>query len=99
MDLNPDQLIWNKVLTPVCFSSTKEKNTKDEIVVEMKSDARAEGSVLLKAANGDQKDPGQPMTVVSVRVLIHKHSAAVRKAQMNICNTHFYVPAAGFFNE
>lgn len=31
----------------------------------MKTDTRAEGSVLLKAANGDKKDPSQPMTVVS----------------------------------
>uniref|UniRef100_H3CY45 Melanoma cell adhesion molecule n=1 Tax=Tetraodon nigroviridis TaxID=99883 RepID=H3CY45_TETNG len=38
---------------------TKEKNTKDEIVVEMKTDTKAEGSVLLKAANGDKKEPGQ----------------------------------------
>lgn len=57
---NGDPLTW------VCFSSTKEKNTRDEIVVEMKTDAKTEESVLLKAVNGDKKDTGQQMTVVSV---------------------------------
>ncbi|KAM9788548.1 cell surface glycoprotein MUC18 [Neosynchiropus ocellatus] len=34
---------------------TKEKTAKDDIVVEMKSDGRAEDAVLLKAVNGEKK--------------------------------------------
>ncbi|XP_029304893.1 cell surface glycoprotein MUC18 isoform X2 [Cottoperca gobio] len=37
--------------------STKEKTTKDDIVVEMKTTTKNEDSVLLKAVNGDQKSP------------------------------------------
>lgn len=58
-------------LMSFCFSSTKETNTKDEIVVEMKTDTKTEESVLLKAVNGDKKDTGQQMTVVSMASLFH----------------------------
>ncbi|KAM7373934.1 hypothetical protein PAMP_006618 [Pampus punctatissimus] len=34
---------------------TKEKTTKDDIVVEMKTNTKNEETVLLKAANGDKK--------------------------------------------
>ncbi|XP_056252840.1 cell surface glycoprotein MUC18 [Seriola aureovittata] len=36
---------------------TKEKTTKDDIVVEMKSNTKNEEAVLLKAVNGDKKGP------------------------------------------
>ncbi|XP_069395664.1 cell surface glycoprotein MUC18 isoform X2 [Paralichthys olivaceus] len=36
---------------------TKEKTTKDDIVVEMKTNTKTEESVLLKAVNGDKKGP------------------------------------------
>ncbi|KAG7516738.1 cell surface glycoprotein MUC18-like [Solea senegalensis] len=36
---------------------SKEKTTKDDIVVEMKGSTKAEDTVLLKAVNGDQKGP------------------------------------------
>ncbi|KAM7397530.1 hypothetical protein PAMA_005705 [Pampus argenteus] len=36
---------------------TKEKTTKDDIVVEMKTNTKNEEAVLLKAANGDKKGP------------------------------------------
>ncbi|XP_008331318.1 cell surface glycoprotein MUC18 [Cynoglossus semilaevis] len=38
---------------------TKEKTTKDDIVVEMKSSTQTEGTILLKAVNGDKKDPNE----------------------------------------
>ncbi|XP_039634240.1 cell surface glycoprotein MUC18 isoform X1 [Perca fluviatilis] len=37
--------------------STKEKATKDDIVVEMKTNTKNEEAVLLKAVNGDKKGP------------------------------------------
>lgn len=37
----------------------------------MKTDTRTEESVLLKAVNGDKKDTGQQMTVVSMTSLFH----------------------------
>ncbi|XP_008304762.1 cell surface glycoprotein MUC18 [Stegastes partitus] len=37
--------------------STKEKTTKDDIVVEMKTNTKNEEAVLLKAVNGDKKGP------------------------------------------
>lgn len=41
-------------LTRALLSSTKEKTTKDDIVVEMKSDVKSEDAVHLKAVNGDK---------------------------------------------
>nr|XP_046266295.1 cell surface glycoprotein MUC18 [Scatophagus argus] len=38
---------------------TKEKTTKDDIVVEMKTNAKNEEAVLLKAVNGDKKGPNE----------------------------------------
>ncbi|XP_041657820.1 cell surface glycoprotein MUC18 [Cheilinus undulatus] len=38
---------------------TKEKTTKDDIVVEMKSNTKTEDAVLLKAVNGDKKGPNE----------------------------------------
>ncbi|XP_028276705.1 cell surface glycoprotein MUC18 [Parambassis ranga] len=38
---------------------TKEKTTKDDIVVEMKNNAKNEEAVLLKAVNGDKKGPSE----------------------------------------
>uniref|UniRef100_UPI0037E77667 cell surface glycoprotein MUC18 n=1 Tax=Semicossyphus pulcher TaxID=241346 RepID=UPI0037E77667 len=38
---------------------TKEKTTKDDIVVEMKSNTKTEDTVLLKAVNGDKKGPNE----------------------------------------
>ncbi|XP_076606717.1 cell surface glycoprotein MUC18 isoform X1 [Chaetodon auriga] len=38
---------------------TKEKTTKDDIVVEMKTNTTNEGAVLLKAVNGDKKGPNE----------------------------------------
>ncbi|XP_030602977.1 cell surface glycoprotein MUC18 isoform X2 [Archocentrus centrarchus] len=41
---------------------TKEKTTKDDIVVEMKTNTKNEEAVLLKAVNGDKKGPNnQPL--------------------------------------
>ena len=37
-----------------CVCRTKEKTTKDDIVVEMKSTTKTEDAVLLKAVNGDK---------------------------------------------
>lgn len=42
------------MLTLVLVCSTKEKTTKDDIVVEMKSDTKNEEAVHLKAVNGDR---------------------------------------------
>ncbi|CAN9501083.1 unnamed protein product [Ophioblennius macclurei] len=39
--------------------STKEKSAKDDIVVEMKTNAKNEEAVLLKAVNGDKKAAGE----------------------------------------
>ncbi|KAI3373275.1 hypothetical protein L3Q82_006577 [Scortum barcoo] len=39
--------------------STKEKTTKDDIVVEMKTNTKNEEAVLLKAVNGDKKGPNE----------------------------------------
>lgn len=47
-------------LVPVC--STKEKTTKDDIVVEMKSNTKNEEAVLLKAVNGDKKGPNEQVS-------------------------------------
>lgn len=44
--------------------STKEKTTKDEIVVEMKTNTKNEEAVLLKAVNGDKKGPNDQVTIV-----------------------------------
>lgn len=41
-------------LTHDLLCSTKEKTTKDGIVVEMKSDAKSEEAIHLKAVNGDK---------------------------------------------
>lgn len=38
---------------------TKEKTTKDDIVVEMKTNTKNEEAVLLKAVNGDKKGPNE----------------------------------------
>uniref|UniRef100_A0A3B4FSL9 Cell surface glycoprotein MUC18-like n=1 Tax=Pundamilia nyererei TaxID=303518 RepID=A0A3B4FSL9_9CICH len=43
---------------------TKEKTTKDEIVVEMKTNTKNEEAVLLKAVNGDKKGPNDQVTIV-----------------------------------
>uniref|UniRef100_A0A3B4YQ55 Cell surface glycoprotein MUC18-like n=1 Tax=Seriola lalandi dorsalis TaxID=1841481 RepID=A0A3B4YQ55_SERLL len=43
---------------------TKEKTTKDDIVVEMKSNTKNEEAVLLKAVNGDKKGPSDKVTIV-----------------------------------
>lgn len=43
-------------------SSTKEKTTKDDIVVEMKTNTKNEEAVLLKAVNGDKKGPDEQVT-------------------------------------
>lgn len=51
---------------PKLFSvrSTKEKTTKDDIVVEMKTNTKNEEAVLLKAVNGDKKGPSEQVTIV-----------------------------------
>lgn len=49
-------------LTLVSVSSTKEKTTKDDIVVEMKSNTKNEEAVLLKAVNGDKKGPNEQVS-------------------------------------
>ncbi|XP_044226139.1 cell surface glycoprotein MUC18 isoform X3 [Thunnus albacares] len=41
---------------------TKEKTTKDDIVVEMKTNTKNEEAVLLKAVNGDKKGPNDKVT-------------------------------------
>ncbi|XP_027887955.1 cell surface glycoprotein MUC18 isoform X1 [Xiphophorus couchianus] len=43
---------------------TKEKPTKDDIVVEMKNNPKNEEAVLLKAVNGEKKGPNDQVTVV-----------------------------------
>ena len=43
---------------------TKEKTTKDDIVVEMKTNTKNEEAVLLKAVNGDKKGPNNQVTTV-----------------------------------
>lgn len=48
--------------TLVSVSSTKEKTTKDDIVVEMKT-TKNEETVLLKATNVDKKCPNEQVTV------------------------------------
>lgn len=53
------------VLTLVCVGRTKEKTTKDDIVVEMKSNTKNEEAVLLKAVNGDKKGPNNKVTIVA----------------------------------
>lgn len=50
--------------TLVSVRSTKEKNTKDDIVVEMKTNTKNEEAVLLKAVNGDKKGPSEQVTIV-----------------------------------
>ncbi|KAA8586549.1 hypothetical protein FQN60_000385, partial [Etheostoma spectabile] len=46
-----------EISTFLPVSSTKEKTTKDDIVVEMKTNTKNEEAVLLKAVNGDKKGP------------------------------------------
>ncbi|XP_017275437.1 cell surface glycoprotein MUC18 isoform X1 [Kryptolebias marmoratus] len=43
---------------------SKEKTTKDDIVVEMKTNTKNEEAVLLKAVNGEKKGPNDQVTVV-----------------------------------
>ncbi|KAM4727231.1 cell surface glycoprotein MUC18 isoform 2-T2 [Anableps anableps] len=43
---------------------TKEKPTKDDIVVEMKNNPKSEDAVLLKAVNGEKNGPNDQVTVV-----------------------------------
>lgn len=50
------------MLTLVSVSSTKEKTTKDDIVVEMKSNTKNEEAVLLKAVNGDKTGPNEQVS-------------------------------------
>lgn len=50
--------------TLVSVRSTKEKTTKDDIVVEMKSNTKNEEAVLLKAVNGDKKGPNEQVSLV-----------------------------------
>lgn len=45
-------------------TSTKEKTTKDDIVVEMKTNTKNEDTVLLKAVNGDKKGPNDQVSIV-----------------------------------
>lgn len=52
------------VPTLVSIRSTKEKTTKDDIVVEMKTNTKNEEAVLLKAVNGDKKGPNEQVTIV-----------------------------------
>lgn len=52
------------VPTSLSVVSTKEKTTKDEIVVEMKTNTKNEEAVLLKAVNGDKKGPNDQVTIV-----------------------------------
>jgi len=52
------------VSTLLCITSTKEKTTKDDIVVEMKTNTKIEEAVLLKAVNGEKKGPNDQVTVV-----------------------------------
>lgn len=54
------------LLVPILLSvtSTKEKTTKDDIVVEMKTNTKNEDAVLLKAVNGDKKGPNDQVTIV-----------------------------------
>lgn len=49
--------------TTPSVNSTKEKTTKDDIVVEMKTDTKTEEAVLLKGVNGDKKGPGAQVTM------------------------------------
>lgn len=48
----------------LCPPSTKEKPTKDDIVVEMKNNPKNEGTVLLTAMNGEKKGSNDQVTVV-----------------------------------
>lgn len=59
----------------VCVNRTKETNTKDDIVVEMKTEVKNEETVLLKSVNGDKKDTKQQVTVVSMTSLIYSLKA------------------------
>ncbi|TKS83236.1 MUC18 Gicerin Melanoma cell adhesion molecule Melanoma-associated antigen [Collichthys lucidus] len=43
---------------------TKEKTTKDDIVVEMKTNTKTEDAILLKAVNGDKRGPNEQVTIV-----------------------------------
>lgn len=59
----------------VCVNRTKETSTKDDIVVEMKTEVKNEETVLLKSVNGDKKDAKQQVTVVSMTSLIYSLKA------------------------
>uniref|UniRef100_A0A3Q4H2B5 Cell surface glycoprotein MUC18-like n=1 Tax=Neolamprologus brichardi TaxID=32507 RepID=A0A3Q4H2B5_NEOBR len=50
---------------------TKEKTTKDEIVVEMKTNTKNEEAILLKAVNGDKKGPNDQPSVVNIAHCVH----------------------------
>lgn len=61
--------------TLVSVRSTKEKTTKDDIVVEMKSNTKNEEAVLLKAVNGDKKGPNEqvPIVVAEYGIIISQY--------------------------
>lgn len=56
--------VFVKCQTALSVCSTKEKTTKDDIVVEMKTNTKNEEAVLLKAVNGDKIGPKDQVTIV-----------------------------------
>lgn len=50
--------------TLLSVTSTKETTTKDDIVVEPKTNTKTEDAVLLKAVNGDKKASSDQVSIV-----------------------------------
>uniref|UniRef100_A0A3B5MUH0 Ig-like domain-containing protein n=1 Tax=Xiphophorus couchianus TaxID=32473 RepID=A0A3B5MUH0_9TELE len=62
---------------------TKEKPTKDDIVVEMKNNPKNEEAVLLKAVNGEKKGPNDQVTVVVSEYTCRKREKAKPRNHSN----------------
>lgn len=75
------------VATLVSVNSTKEKTTKDDIVVEMKTNTKNEDTVLLKAVNGDKKVRNDQVTIVvgEYDVIISQYKKASKLKDLLAC--------------
>lgn len=92
-----EQFFWTLVRVMSCFDvstapvhndcvhpgSTKEKPTKDDIVVEMKNNPKNEEAVLLKAVNGEKKGPNDQVTVVVSEYTCRKREKAKPRNHSN----------------
>lgn len=72
--------------TLVSVRSTKEKTTKDDIVVEMKTNTKNEEAVLLKAVNGDKKGPSEQVTIM-LDVIISQYN---KKRAQSLQDSQFF---------